>query len=183
MEKKKDNRGGRRPGAGRKRKPVDWIERHLYAEELQIRRDLEALFKNERALKAPDYLDDIAYAKWNEIMLAYSQLEINVLNILDTTQLVLYCQSWSRYMHAYNEWKDICKMHVAVLKDESQKAIKTLLKVMDDETSNMARLASDLLLTPVGRVKYGANGAESKKRDDEEAGDSFDRFLERRGKR
>jgi P27 family predicted phage terminase small subunit len=182
--KKKDGRGGKRPGAGRKPKPVDAIGRKgLSKEELQIRQALESLFKSEKAIKAPDYLDDVAYAKWNEIMLAYSQLEINVLNILDVTQLVLYCQSWSKYKRAYDTWTSAMKSAVVTNSKEQNNQIKQVHKIMDDELANMARLAPDLLLTPTGRAKYGVNSFEASKKEGDDEVAALQKFFERRNNR
>lgn len=176
-EIKKERRGGKRPGAGRKPKPVDTTKRSLSKEELRIRQDLEGLFRNGQALKAPDYLDDVAYAKWNELMLAYTQLPINILNILDTSQLVLYCINWSRFMKAYKVWNEVMKGSIITSSMEQNKQIKQVQKTMDDATTIMCRIAPDLLLTPTGRVKYGANGAESVKRDAADEEDALDRFI------
>lgn len=176
-EVKKGKRGGYRPGAGRKPKPVDTTKRNLSSDELKIRQTLESLFRNGQAVKAPDYLDDVAYAKWNEIMLAYSQLPINVLNILDTSQLALYCINWSRFKKAYDVWKVTMQGAIVTNSDMQNKQIKQVQKTMDDVTTIMCRIAPDLLLTPTGRVKYGANGAASAKQDIEDEEDALDRFI------
>lgn len=181
-EKKIERRGGKRPGAGRKPKSIDCKLRSLSKEDLQIRRDLESLFKNGNALKAPEFLDDIAYAKWNEIMLSFSQLPINVLNILDTNQFVLYCQSWSRYKSAVEVWQKELGGKLGSYSKDENRYIKQVLKVINDEISNMKSLAPDLLLTPTGRVKYGAAGVDAKNRDKKDSEDAFDAFLERLNK-
>lgn len=165
----KSKRGGRRPGAGRKPKPIDALGKYLTYEQLTLRRDLEHFFKNGKALKAPEGLSSIAYNKWNEIMASYVNQEIDVLNVLDVTQLTLYVQSYERYMEAYNTWKK--------LQFDSSLDLKRCFKIMQDETIIMARLAPDLCLTPTGRAKFGIGAIKAAEKEKEDSKAMFQAFL------
>ncbi len=176
-EAKKSKRGGYRPGAGRKPKPIDAIGKNLTAEELRLRRDLEYCFKNGTALKAPNGLGDVAYAKWNEIMASYTQQGVNVLNILDVTQLTLYVQSYERYEKAHETWTEVLKQNLAVQDSTTDRLIKRCLQVMKDETATMARLAPDLCLTPSGRAKFGIGLVKAENDEKAEGKNAFEAFI------
>ena len=47
---------------------------------------------------APDYLDDVAKAKWHELVALL--LDMGVLAKVDGTALVMCCEAWSRYRQA-----------------------------------------------------------------------------------
>lgn len=170
-------RGGWRPGAGRKPKPIDTVGKNMNAKELAIRRDLEYYFKNGTALKAPKNLGDVAFNKWNEIMASYTQQGVNVLNILDFTQLTLYVQSYERYEKAHSTWTNLLKQNIAVTDQVTDKLIKRCLKIMQDETAIMARLAPDLLLTPTGRAKFGIGAAKAAETERDEGKAAFAAFV------
>lgn len=170
-------RGGWRPGAGRKPKPADALGKSMNSQQLAIRRDLEYFFKNGTALKAPEGLGDVAFNKWNEIMASYTQQGVNVLNILDVTQLTLYVQSYERYEKAHSTWTDLLKQNIAVTDQSTDRIIKRCLKVMQEETAIMARLAPDLLLTPTGRAKFGIGAVKAAEVEKDEGKAAFAAFV------
>lgn len=170
-------RGGWRPGAGRKPKPADALGKSMNSQQLAIRRDLEYFFKNGTALKAPEGLGDVAFNKWNEIMASYTQQGVNVLNILDVTQLTLYVQSYERYAKAHSTWTDLLKQNIAVTDQSTDRIIKRCLKVMQEETAIMARLAPDLLLTPTGRAKFGIGAVKAAEVEKDEGKAAFAAFV------
>lgn len=152
----KGKHGGYRPGAGRKPKSLS------SAQKLSDKRDLDAFLTTGNTLKSPDYLGEVAKAKWNELIASYQKMKIEV-NILDLTQLVLYIQSYERYQKAQETWMDMLKKSIAVSDEDTDKLIRRCLKIMQDETSIMAKLAPDLLLTPTGRSKFLGKIAEKEK--------------------
>ena len=58
---------------------------------------------------------------------------------------------------------DMLKKSIAVSDEDTDKLIRRCLKIMQDETSIMAKLAPDLLLTPTGRSKFLGKIAEKEK--------------------
>ena len=70
------------------------------------------------------------------------------------------------------------KKSIAVSDEDTDKLIRRCLKIMQDETSIMAKLAPDLLLTPTGRSKFLGKIAEKKK---EENTDSLGAFFSQLG--
>lgn len=154
----KGKHGGYRPGAGRKPKSLTQVQK------LSDKRDLDAFLTTGNTLKPPDYLGEVAKAKWNELIASYQKMKIEV-NVLDLTQLVLFCQSYERYEKAQEIWQDTLKKTIAVSDEDTDKLVRRCLKVMQDETSIMAKLAPDLLLTPTGRVKFMNKNSQEKTED------------------
>lgn len=170
----KGKHGGYRPGAGRKPKSLSAVQK------LSDKRDLDAFLNTGSTLKPPDYLGDVAKVKWNELIASYQKMKIEV-NILDLTQLVLYVQSYERYQKAQETWIDMLKKSIAVADEDTDKLIRRCVKIMQDETSIMTKLAPDLLLTPAGRAKFIAKNAIDKSGDNDSQTDSLGAFFSQLG--
>lgn len=154
----KGKHGGYRPGAGRKPKSLTQVQK------LSDKRDLDAFLTTGSTLKPPDYLGEVAKAKWNELIASYQKMKIEV-NVLDLTQLVLFCQSYERYEKAQEIWQGPLQKSISVSDETTDKLIRRCTKMMQDETSIMAKLAPDLLLTPTGRVKFMNKNSQEKTED------------------
>lgn len=161
----------------KKIKPIEMHTSFVTEEEATIRRDLEAFFKNGKAVRAPNKLGKVARKKWNEIMAGYMALEIDVLNVLDITQLVLYCQSYERYYVAQKTWTEDLGQSFGTSSPTKNRQIKQCLSTMREETTTMTRLAPDLCLTPTGRARFGLNSYKAVKEERANEKDSFKSFI------
>ena len=136
------SRGGKRTGSGRKAKG-------------KCSSMLSKLVSNNIPVgmaNAPVGMDLIATKEWNTIMAFYASYDTKVLDLLDMNQLQLYCESFSRYRHAYDKWKGKYKCDpTGNAGDDSFEDIKRLNKIMADETKMMVALSDTLYLSPKSR--------------------------------
>lgn len=94
-------------------------------------------------------------------MRLYRMMDANILSDLDITALVMYCEAWSVYKTAQEQWVKLNT--VATTNPASQKVIDTLIDTMNKQAQVVSRLSEQLCLTPVGRARMGINPAKDKK--------------------
>ena len=162
-------------GTGRKPIPVSLINNNiqkLTQEELDARAAYE-VFGCDTDLTPPDELSSEGVIEWNRIIGLYAQLDRNILNNLDRTVLSAYCESVAIYQKAQREYQK----GSLVLKDAKGRIIENpYLAIMRKEAANIAKLAEQLCLSPVGRARMGVLGAKK-----ELASDSTIEFFKRYG--
>jgi len=160
---------------GRKPIPVSLIDnsvQRLTQEEINARSAYE-VFGCDTDLTPPKELSPDGVAEWHRIIELYGQLDTNILNNLDRTVLSAYCESTAIYQRAQREYQK----GSLVLKDPKGKIIENpYLAIMRKEAANIAKLAEQLCLSPVGRARMGIFGAKK-----ELASDSTIEFFKRYG--
>lgn len=143
----------------------------------KIREGVEAMFKMGKVLKCPESLDDDAKEEWNRLMACYASQESDILCTLDITMLRLFCESKSRYVKAYETWKNLLQGKIIVDNERIQKMIDRCFKVMDKETATMKNLAPDLCLTISGRAKAGLLAAKADQEQESQAAEELMAFF------
>ena len=90
---------------GRVAVAVDGSKKHLTKAEKQNRKDAEQKLKIDReALKAPDWLDDVAKAEFERIVMETAKADM--LDNLDLGVVAIYADSWSRYIELSEQIKN-----------------------------------------------------------------------------
>jgi len=166
------NKGGARPGAGRKPLSADLLKKHVSKADKELRREVAKNLEVSAALSCPKDMSAQARAKWRELMSLYRKMPSAVLNDLDKDAMRQYCEAFAIYQAAEKTWIGF-NGNVATTNDETQKVIDRTLATMNRQSAVMSSLAEQLLLTPVGRARMGLNPAEPKK------GSKLDNFLQK----
>lgn len=149
-------------GAGRKPQPAKLLDNDTYKisnDKLEQRIKVEEALKTKSTLKTPSYLSDVAKKEWRRIMKLYKQMDIEILNDLDSTALVMYCEATAIYRKAQETWKKVDQ--VVSGNSEGQRVLDKTFIVMERQTKIINSLAEQLCLTPVGRARMGAATANS----------------------
>lgn len=145
--------GGSRPNAGRKPSlnPVG----HRTKAEKEPRLETAQALHTTSILKCPAYLTDLAKKEWRRTMRLYNQMDASILCDLDTAALVMYCEAWSIYRTAQDQWSKL--KIVATTNPAAQTLIDKTMDTMNKQTTVICKLAEQLCLTPVGRARMGMN--------------------------
>lgn len=168
--------GGRRKNAGRKPGPKTQLK-HRTAKEKEVEDFVQRLFKTGNALTCPDDLDDDARNEWNKLMVCYAEQNVNLVTTLDVTMLRLFCESYSRYVKAWNAWNSTFGGRVIGDTYEEQKQIDKCMKLMQEETKNMKYIAPDLCLTISGRMKAGLLAVKGEEKKDNDMASQLASFF------
>lgn len=150
--------GGARPGSGRK--PSFEAPPHASNEEKEAREESRKALMTTSRLACPNYLTDLAKKEWRRILKLYKSMDADILCDLDVAALVMYCEAWSVYKTAQDQWSKLTT--VASTNPAAQALIDKTLDVMNKQTSVMSKLAEQLCLTPVGRARMGMNPTRQK---------------------
>lgn len=158
------------------RKPVlsvvqDNKKDHMTKKELEIRKEAEVIGCTDK-LVPPKELSERAQEEWDRLIPLYRQLNYAILNDLDMMALAAYCESVAVYTKAELEWpkQPLVGMVNGKLVENPH------IKIMAREAQNMARLAEQLCLSPVGRARMGMAALKRAK-----AIDPMEEFLEQNG--
>ena len=159
--------GGARPGSGRK--PSFTAPEHASNEEKEAREQAQQSLMTTAKLSCPGYLTDLAKKEWRRTMKLYKSMGANILCDLDVAALVMYCEAWSIYKTAQDQWTNLGT--TASTNPAAQALIDKTLEVMNKQTAVISELAEQLCLTPVGRARMGMNPTRR------QAGDKLTAFL------
>ena len=144
---------------------------HRTKKELEIRREAEVTGCSDN-LKPPKELSERAQEEWDRLIPLYRQLNYDILNDLDLMNLAAYCESVAVYTKAELEWPK--QQLVGIVNGKIVE--NPYIKIMAREAVNMARLAEQLCLSPVGRARMGMAALKRAK-----AIDPMEAFLEDNG--
>lgn len=159
--------GGARPNSGRK--PSFNAPTHASNEEKAAREESQQSLMTTAKLSCPGYLTDLAKKEWRRTMKLYKTMNANILCDLDVAALVMYCEAWSIYKTAQEQWTKL--VTVCTTNPSAQALIDKTLDVMNKESAIISKLAEQLCLTPVGRARMGINPTRGK------AGDALINLL------
>lgn len=159
---------GRPPVPAKLAKGTDTVEYH----ETKERIENNLITKSE--LKCPKYLSVEAKKEWRRTMKLYKEMNADILSDLDEMTLIIYCEATAIYKKAQETW--VKHQAVATTDSRSQAILDKVFKTMEKQAQIIAKCASDLCLTPVGRAKMGVNPADKKTMD------AFDKMLAKFGK-
>lgn len=120
-------------------------------------------------LTCPGYLTDLAKKEWRRTLKLYKSMDADILCDLDVAALVMYCEAWSIYKTAQDQWTKLGT--TASTNPAAQALIDKTLEVMNKQTAVISKLAEQLCLTPVGRARMGMNPTRR------QAGDKLTAFL------
>lgn len=151
--------GGARPGAGRRPYPV--APEKSSNEDKRKRTEAVAVLADVSKLSAPSYLSPLAKKEWRRIMKLYKQMDVKILCDLDVAALVMYCEAWSIYKVAQEQWTKL--QVVATTNKASQQVINTCIDTMNKQATVVSRLSEQLYLTPAGRARMGVTPRKKKK--------------------
>ena len=153
--------------AGRKPIPAEAIDNLSHkknSEEIAMRKEIEAKLKTKAKLTVPKYLTDEAKKEWRRIMRLYNQMELKILNDLDITALVMYCEATAIYKKAQETWAKVNQ--VVSGNDAGQKMLDKTFTTMEKQSKIISKLAEQLCLTPVGRARIGNAHSKNKPKSD-----------------
>ena len=147
---------------GRKPKPLELAEwqgnpgkRSLDASEAPVER---------LKLRAPDELDEVALQEWNRVAgLGISKL---VVTAADRAVLAAYCMAYSRWMAAEKAIAELASKDKfgrgLIIKTSNGNVVQNpMVGVANKARESMARMASELGLTPVSRTRMNIKQSES----------------------
>ncbi len=121
--------------------------------ELGRREYVEKQLETKATLRVPSDLSPVAKKEWRRLIGLYREMEMEILSDLDRNALATYCEAYSIYHMAQQEWVEIKK--VTSDSEVEQVRINKIFRTMEKQSIIMARYAEQLCLTPVGRAKMG----------------------------
>lgn len=148
---------GRKPTPA---KAIDRKEMHHTKDEIRARSIAEDKVKTADKLEPPSGMSSVAKKEWKRIMGLYRQMEADILNDLDISALMMYCEAYAVYRKAEKVWVNFSK-----LKDPSDTDYKIFNRArvqMNDQVKVVCQLSEQLCLTPVGRARMGIAMAKKK---------------------
>jgi len=147
---------------GRKPQPyglIDNKERRLTKLELEERKECEPTGCS-AVLRCPHNLSKEAKKEWRRIIKLYNELDIDILNDLDKTALIMYCEAVSVYKAAQDEWVRL-KQIFEITQNKKIK-LNSAITAMNEQTKVITSLSEQLCLTPVGRARMGVARSKQK---------------------
>lgn len=148
---------GRKPTPA---KTIDLKEMHQPKDVVRARANAEDKIKTADRLEPPTGMSSAAKKEWKRIMGLYRQMEADILNDLDISALMMYCEAYAVYRKAEKVWVNFSK-----LKDPSDTDYKIFNRArvqMNDQVKVVCQLSEQLCLTPVGRARMGIAMAKKK---------------------
>lgn len=148
---------GRKPSPS---KTIDRNDTHYSKEEVEKRMIAEEKIKTADRLEPPSGMSSFAKKEWKRIMGLYRQMEADILNDLDISALMMYCEAYAVYRKAEKVWVNFSK-----IKDPSDTDYKVFNRAriqMNDQVKVVCQLSEQLCLTPVGRARMGIAMAKKK---------------------
>lgn len=148
---------------GRKPSPAKTIDRndtHYSKDGVEGRARAEEKIKTADRLEPPSGMSSVAKKEWKRIMGLYRQMEADILNDLDISALMMYCEAYAVYRKAEKVWVSFSK-----IKDPSDTDYKVFNRAriqMNDQVKVVCQLSEQLCLTPVGRARMGIAMAKKK---------------------
>lgn len=121
---------------------------------------IEQNLQTKATLRAPTQLSAEAKKEWRRVMKLYKEMDADILSNLDEMTLIIYCEAVAIYKKAQELW--INYQAVVTTDPRSQTIIDKTFKTMEKQSQIIAKCASDLCLTPVGRARMGINPADKK---------------------
>lgn len=141
-------------------KTIDRNENHKSKDYINKRVIAEEKIKTADRLEPPSGMSSVAKKEWKRIMGLYRQMEADILNDLDISALMMYCEAYAVYRKAEKVWVNFSK-----LKDPSDTDYKIFNRArvqMNDQVKVVCQLSEQLCLTPVGRARMGIAMAKKK---------------------
>lgn len=148
---------GRKPTPA---KAIDRKEMHHTKDEVRARANAEDKIKTADRLEPPSGMSSVAKKEWKRIMGLYRQMEADILNDLDISALMMYCEAYAVYRKAEKVWVNFSR-----IKDPSDTDYKIFNRArvqMNDQVKVVCQLSEQLCLTPVGRARMGIAMAKKK---------------------
>lgn len=176
----KGKSGGKRVGAGRKKKPVipDKSIPSKFNDIEFVYRDMQKC--NIELLEFPDDLLNIPYAKeaWNYVLLCEKNSKIHLLNARHYEALKSYCLAVSMRMLLISSWKnDGCP--TSVVDDRGNIKVHPILKEIENKNKSVNEYAEALGLTVLGEYKLAKMNKDSPKlTEDETVADESDNMFD-----
>lgn len=102
-------------------------------------------------LTAPSDLSDAAKKEWRRVVRLYRQLELPILNDLDTGLLAAYCSAYALFHEAQLQLQ---QEPLVVYSPQGDPKPNPLLRVVEKQGLLIAKYVEQLCLSPVGRAKY-----------------------------
>lgn len=104
-------------------------------------------------LACPKTLSPLARKEWKRVMRLYKTMEASILCDLDITSLSMYCEAYATWQTAQNIWIELSAKEKLTQREEAK--LMRNIKLMNTQTQIVTRLAEQLCLTPVGRIRMG----------------------------
>ena len=103
------------------------------------------------ALEPPESLSEAAKKHWVRLVALYRELNVPILNDLDSDILAAYCEAVAIYQEAEQKYQG----QPLVGYSEGRIVENPYLSIMTREGKNIAKYAEQLCLSPVGRARMG----------------------------
>ena len=155
---------GRAQGSGRKPSLVAVLDNstaHYTKQQLEAREAAEPRGCSD-ALEPPESLSEAAKKHWVRLVALYRELNVPILNDLDSDILAAYCEAVAIYQEAEQKYQG----QSLVSYSEGKIVENPYLSIMTREGKNIAKYAEQLCLSPVGRARMGIAKARAEIEDD-----------------
>ena len=114
-------------------------------------------------LTPPKTISSEAKKEWKRIVKLYRQLDAKIINDLDISTLMAYCESVAIYRRAQEEYQN-CPL--VYMNADGRPAENPYITIMRREGQNIAKYAEQLCLSPVGRARMGVAAAKKEAESD-----------------
>jgi len=101
----------------------------------------------------PSGLSKEAQREWHRVIKLYRELDSEVINDLDVSVLMAYCEAVSIYKEAQRKQAE--GLHPVAGLVDGKIVQSPYITVMDRQIKNIIRLAEQLCMSPVGRARLG----------------------------
>jgi P27 family predicted phage terminase small subunit len=140
-------------------KTIDNSKHKKSNKEIEDRKEFEEAVSPTQKVRMPKGLSVIARRKFREIIRLFESAELNLITQLDTSMLMVYCESYAIYTSGQKIWAKAAKEDMDA--DQFIK-LEKVLTIMDKQSKKMENLSEHLMLTPSGRARVGAMAAVKK---------------------
>jgi P27 family predicted phage terminase small subunit len=114
-------------------------------------------------LTPPKTISSEAKKEWKRIVKLYRQLDAKIINDLDISTLMAYCESVAIYRRAQEEYQN---RPLVYMNADGRPAENPYITIMRREGQNIAKYAEQLCLSPVGRARMGVAAAKKEAESD-----------------
>ena len=114
-------------------------------------------------LTPPKTISSEAKKEWKRIVKLYRQLDAKIINDLDISTLMAYCESVAIYCRAQEEYQN---RPLVYMNADGRPAENPYITIMRREGQNIAKYAEQLCLSPVGRARMGVAAAKKEAESD-----------------
>ena len=114
-------------------------------------------------LTPPKTISSEAKKEWKRIVKLYRQLDAKIINDLDISTLMAYCESVAIYRRSQEEYQN---RPLVYMNADGRPAENPYITIMRREGQNIAKYAEQLCLSPVGRARMGVAAAKKETESD-----------------